>query len=84
MFDAQAWYEARALGLGQEFVRAFEAALQSACRHPSGFAQVEEGCRRVVLRRFPYSLYYRAAGDELLVTAVFHHRRPPSERLGRD
>ncbi|HEY9106710.1 MAG TPA: hypothetical protein VIN58_08510 [Roseateles sp.] len=32
LFDAQAWYEARALGLGLEFVRAFEAALQSACR----------------------------------------------------
>lgn len=83
LLDAQAWYEARAAGLGLEFARAFEAALQSACRHPAGFAEVEEGCRRVVLRRFPYSLYYRAAGDELLVLAVFHHRRPPSARQGR-
>ncbi|MFN3305306.1 MAG: hypothetical protein ACK44A_16530 [Roseateles sp.] len=34
-------------------------------------------------RRFPYSLYYRASGDVLVVMAVFHHRRPPSARLGR-
>ena len=84
LLDAQAWYETRSAGLGLEFARAFEAALQSACRHPTGFAEVEEGCRRVVLRRFPYSLYYSAAGDQLLVTAVFHHRRPPSARQGRD
>ncbi|KQW51530.1 MULTISPECIES: type II toxin-antitoxin system RelE/ParE family toxin [unclassified Roseateles] len=83
LLDAQHWYEARALGLGLEFARAFEAALQSACRHPAGFAEVEPGCRRVVLRRFPYSLYYRMTGEELLVTAVFHHRRPPSARQGR-
>lgn len=83
LLEAQAWYEAHAIGLGQEFARAFEVALQSACRQPAGFAEVEEGCRRVVLRRFPYSLYYRAAGDELLVVAVFHHRRPPPARQGR-
>ena len=83
LFDAQDWYEARAPGLGQEFARAFEAAVQSACRQPAGFAQVEDGCRRVVLRRFPYSLYYRATGDVLVVMAIFHHRRPPSARLGR-
>jgi plasmid stabilization system protein ParE len=84
LLDAQAWYEAHAPGLGHEFARVFEAAVQSACRHPAGFAEVEEGCRRVVLRRFPYLLYYRATGDELLVVAVFHHRRPPAARQGRD
>lgn len=83
LLDAQAWYEAHAVGLGLEFARAFEAALQSACRNPDGFAEVEEGCRRVVLRRFPYSLYYRAASGTLWVLAVFHHRRPPSARQGR-
>lgn len=83
LFDAHDWYEARARGLGLEFARAFDAALQAACRRPLGFAEVEEGCRRVVLRRFPYSLYYRVTGDALLVVAIFHHRRPPSARLGR-
>lgn len=83
LLAARAWYEAPAPGLGLEFARAFEAALQSACRLPEGFAEVEEGCRRVVLRRFPYSMYYRAGGAELLVVAVFHHRRPPSARQGR-
>jgi toxin ParE1/3/4 len=83
LFDAEAWYEARASGLGLEFTRAFEAALQAACRHPAGFAEVEEGCRRVVLRRFPYSPYYQVTGEQLLVMAVFHHRRPPSARHGR-
>ena len=84
LLEAQAWYEARAVGLGAEFARAFEVALQAACRQPLGFAEAEEGCRRVVLRRFPFSLYYRASADELLVVAVFHHRRAPTGRQGRD
>lgn len=83
LLDAKVWYEAQAEGLGLEFVRAFEVALQSACRNPAGFAEAEDGSRRVVLRRFPYSLYYRVAGDQLQVLAVFHHRRPPSARRGR-
>jgi len=83
LLDAKAWYEAHAEGLGLEFARAFDAALQSACRQPAGFTEVEEGCRRVVLRRFPYSLYCRVTADQLHVTAVFHLRRPPSARRGR-
>lgn len=84
LLDAQAWYEARVPGLGAEFARAFEAALSAACRQPEAFAVAEEGCRRVVLRRFPFSLYYRCKDERLLVVAVFHHRRHPRQRGGRD
>ncbi|MEO8002338.1 MAG: type II toxin-antitoxin system RelE/ParE family toxin [Arenimonas sp.] len=74
---AQDWYESRALGLGLEFARAFEVALASAVRDPQAFSLVEGLCRRVLLRKFPYSLIYRADAEELVVIAVFHHRREP-------
>jgi hypothetical protein len=38
------------------------------------------------LRKFPFSLVFRARADELLVIAIFHHRRDPSQltqRTGR-
>jgi toxin ParE1/3/4 len=70
---AQDW----ALGLGLEFARALEVALASAIRNPDAFTVVEGECRRVLLRKFPFSLIYRARLDELLVIAVFHHRREP-------
>ncbi|MBP6750496.1 MAG: type II toxin-antitoxin system RelE/ParE family toxin [Xanthomonadaceae bacterium] len=75
---AQAWYESRASGLGVEFARALDAAVAAAARNPEMFALVVGDCRRVLLRRFPFSMVYRVLGDEFLVIAVFHHRRAPS------
>ena len=86
LLEAQAWYESRATGLGLEFARVVDAALASASRNPTAFAQVAGACRRVLLRKFPFSLVFRVRGDELLVIAIFHHRRSPTklaQRTGR-
>lgn len=80
--EAQAWYESRAAGLGLEFARSVDAAVASAVRNPEAFATVANGCRRVLLRRFPLPMVYRVRGDEFLVVAMFHHRRNPG-RLAR-
>jgi plasmid stabilization system protein ParE len=32
----------------------------------------------VLLRRFPYAIFYRAADDEIIVLAVFHLARDPA------
>ncbi len=57
--EAQAWFEARSPGLGFDFARAVDAALAQALRNPQAYRQIELGCRRIVLRRFPYALVYR-------------------------
>jgi toxin ParE1/3/4 len=81
--EARAWYEARAAGLGLEFARALDAAISAAVRDPDIFAPVTGDCRRVLLRRFPFSMVYRILGDEFLVIAVFHYRRDPSKLARR-
>ena len=80
---AQDWYESRALGLGLEFARALEVAVASARRNPLAFGLIEGECRRVFLRKFPFSLIYRASSEELLIVAVFHHRREPQSLISR-
>ena len=77
LLEAQAWDESRATGLGLEFARVVDAAVASASRDPTAFAQVAGTCRRVLLRKVPFSLVFRVRGDEFLVIAVFHHRRNP-------
>lgn len=81
--EAQVWYESRAAGLGFEFARALDAAVAAAVRNPGAFVAVAGSCRRVLLRRFPFSMVYRVHGDEFLVVAVFHHRRDPSKLVRR-
>ena len=68
----------RRAGLGLEFARSFDAAVAAACRDPAAYSLVERDCRRILLRRFPFSLVYRVRADEFLVIAVFHHRRDPA------
>jgi plasmid stabilization system protein ParE len=74
---ARQWYEARAVGLGSEFVRSLDAAISSVARNPTGFPLIEGVCRRVVLRRFPCSRLYLEEADVLVVLGCFHHRRDP-------
>lgn len=81
--EAKAWYESQVPGLGLEFARALEVAMQSALRTPDAFPLIEGECRRVLMRRFPYSLIYRARPTGIVVVAIFHHRREPGLWVGR-
>jgi len=41
------------------------------------------GARRFLVRRFPYSVFYRIEGDEIIVYAFSHHKRRPGYWLSR-
>jgi plasmid stabilization system protein ParE len=43
------------------------------------YAPVEEEVRRVLLRRFPYSIFYEARSSDVVVLACFHSARDPQE-----
>ena len=64
--EARAWYEGKREGLGQEFVLCVEAA-----------TEVQAGVWRVVVRRFPYAIFYRVDLDQTAVLAVYHTNRDP-------
>lgn len=75
--EACRWYDERVPGLGTEFARAVDAAISAAARNPDGYPAVEGEMRRVLLRRFPYSIVYGIDATKLIVIACFHHRRDP-------
>ena len=56
--EAYRWYVERGHGLGEEFLRALDAALQSIRRHPQAYPTVFEDIRRALLRKFPYGVFY--------------------------
>jgi toxin ParE1/3/4 len=75
--DAAAWYEARRPALGAEFIAEIEHCIALAAQKPLRFAMVHNSVRRVIARRFPYSVYYRVETDSIVVMAVFHASRDP-------
>lgn len=84
LLEAQAWYESTARGLGFEFARAAGAAVASALRNSFGHMRIEEEFRRVLFRKFPYTLIYLPSPDVLLVISFFHQRREPGVWLERE
>ena len=77
ILEARQWYESQSPGLGSEFARAVDAAAAGILRFPTSNSRVRGDVRKAILRRFPYSLLYFAAQDEVTVLACFHHRRDP-------
>ena len=77
LIEAWTWYEEQRPGLGDELEACVEAALGAAARSPDGHQRVYAEVRRVLVKRFPYGVYYSVEGVALLVLAVAHARRKP-------
>ena len=76
--DALLWYRERnALAADGFRAEVFDAVDRIAVAPLSRPAD-EEGNRRRVLKRFPYSLVYEVGGTTITVLAVAHHRRRPN------
>jgi plasmid stabilization system protein ParE len=75
--DARAWYEQKRAGLGEEFVLCVEAGLDHICRVPKAATEVYPGVRRMMVRRFPFGIFYRVDDDQIAVLAVYHSKRDP-------
>lgn len=72
--------ERQRAGLGQQFLAAARAPLDELAAEPRRHPCVLGEIRRVRLKRFPYALFYRLAGDTVAVTACLHQRRSPARR----
>ena len=71
------WYEEAQPGLGVQFLDTVGATVAEIATQPALGAPVDEATRRRVLRRFPYVIFYRVAGDLITVAAVAHAKRAP-------
>lgn len=76
--DAVQWYEGQRAGLGAKFYAEVTRVVTMAAAHPLRYPCVQSDLRRISLRRFPYSVYFRSDPARLVVLAVFHARRNPS------
>jgi plasmid stabilization system protein ParE len=76
--EAAGWYEAQRLGLGVEFALELDAAIERAAESPDLYAPQYRDARRVLLRRFPYAVYFLFEDAGVEVFAVLHQHRTPS------
>jgi len=75
--DAFRWYQERRDGLGVDFLLCVEEALDRVRRDPESFPAVYRNARQVLVRRFPFAIYFTTGTDQITIVAVFHGSRDP-------
>ena len=72
------WYEARQTGLGERFVTSIDSGIKSIVSDPMRSACVYREVRLQTVKGFPYQIYYRVLGGDLIeILSVFHVRQNP-------
>ncbi len=78
LVEATEWYDSQRYGLGLEFVDSVDTVLALIRRHPIVGQEVRSRIRRVLLKRFPFGVFYTIRSDRIDVLAVVHSRRHPA------
>ena len=80
--QAKQWYEERRDGLGLALVMAVRVAMRALGENPNRHPEYYRGFRRVLLRRFPYKVFYRVQGKRVLVFRILHVKQDHTRHLG--
>jgi toxin ParE1/3/4 len=75
--EGRLWYGGISRELADDFLNSVDEAISLAQIHPLAFPIAHRTFRRVLLRRFPYALFYQFADDRIVVVAVLHQARDP-------
>jgi plasmid stabilization system protein ParE len=75
--DAFLWYRERNLLIAEAFRAEVFETIDRIADAPLAKGADDEGNRKRVLHRFPYSVIYEVLGSTVTILAVAHHRRKP-------
>lgn len=74
---AERWYRERNETASGRFQRELDRAIERIADRSEAGSPYLSNTRRVLLRRFPFFVVYRAVGENLQIVAVAHARRRP-------
>ncbi len=75
--DAKAYYELQQEGLGKSFEEHIHENTDMIKRFPLLYPKVTDHLHKVVLHKFPYSLYYFIEDETIVVVSIAHQHRKP-------
>jgi len=81
MTDAAVWYHKQQSGLGEEFLAAVQAAIESAAANPGQYPRLRRRpeVRRILTKRFPFRIFFVLRPDAVVVFRVLHAARHDRE-----
>jgi len=76
-------YDAQVSGLGDELAAEVEHSVRHIASPPESGSPHPAGTRRMLVRRFPFGVVYRADEQQIVGVAVAHRRRRPGYWIRR-
>ena len=70
-------YEEQRPGLGRELVAQVDSVLDRITDNPHQWQVIYRDVRRAIVQRFPYGVFYRIDGADIVVFAIVHLHRDP-------
>jgi len=80
---AYAWYRTHGVEIANDFEREIERCLRLIEEAPLRWPRYDAQRRRMIVRKFPYSIIYEIIDGQIAVLAVAHARRRPYYWRGR-
>ena len=71
------WYDLQRSGLGAEFELCVDASIQQIQRHHGIGTFITKSVRRVLVKRYPFGIYYRNHKDHIKIIGIRHSRMKP-------
>ena len=81
--ESIAWYDTQQPGLGVQFAAEIEKLVTRISDSPQQFRRIRNEIRRAVSTRFPYTIHYITEKDRIVILAIFHVKRSPTQLEGR-
>ena len=75
--DAKAYYNLQQEGLGERFKAHLHEHTELIKSFPLLYPKVTQELHRIVLYKFPYSIYYIVEDEEIIIVSVAHQHRKP-------
>ncbi len=75
--DARAYYNLQQEELGERFKEHIKESVDNMVQFPTLYPKVTDELHRVVVHKFPYSVFYVLLADIIIVVSVAHQHRKP-------
>ena len=75
--SAASWYEDQRKALSDEFRADLDRVTATILENPQAFPKIRGRCRRALMKRFPYGVFYLLEARGVVVLAVTHTSRNP-------
>ncbi len=81
--SATAYYSEISTRLADDFVDEVEKMLNQISLFPQRFTAHRKLFRKALLKRFPYTIYFRVVGEDVIVPAIAHQSQKPDYWIAR-